>query len=71
MEEEDAGTSLEIPALEAAFGNKEQEEALVIRREEFAELVREDDDKIVEELKDKKVGEEEPLPLNYDPVCVN
>ncbi|TKS79483.1 Telomerase protein component 1 [Collichthys lucidus] len=54
MEEEDAGTSLEIPALEAAFGLKEQEEALVIRREEFAELVREDDDKIEEKLKDKK-----------------
>ncbi|XP_051276117.1 telomerase protein component 1 [Dicentrarchus labrax] len=52
-EEEDAGTNMELPVLETESGNQELEPALAIRQEEFAEVEREDN-KIEEELKDKK-----------------
>lgn len=55
MEEVDAGTAMELPVLKAELGNQEIEQAVVIRQEEFAELHKRDD-KIEEELKDKKVG---------------
>ncbi len=50
LEEEDAGTPMEFPLLET----QELEQALTIRQEEFPEMDR-GDDKIKEELKDKKV----------------
>ncbi|XP_035526254.1 telomerase protein component 1 [Morone saxatilis] len=48
-----AGTNMELPVLETELGNQELEPALAIRQEEFAEVEREDN-KIEEELKDKK-----------------
>lgn len=56
VEEDGAGTTMELPVLELESGNQEFEQALVIRQEEFAELER-GNDNTEEELKDKKVGE--------------
>ncbi|KAM9349866.1 telomerase protein component 1 [Symphorus nematophorus] len=52
-DDDDAGTPMEIPALETESGDQDLEQALVIRQEEFPEVDREDD-KVKEELKDKK-----------------
>ncbi|XP_059200044.1 telomerase protein component 1 [Centropristis striata] len=52
-EEEDAGTAMELPALETDLGNQDLEKTMDIRQDEFAELDR--GNKIIEEkLKDKK-----------------
>ena len=55
-EEEDAGTPLELPVLEAEMGDQDLEQPLVIRQEEFSEVDRGEDD-IKGELTNKKVGE--------------
>ncbi len=56
VEEDGAGTAMELPLLETELGNQELEEAVVIRQEEFPELDR-GNANTEEELKDKKVGE--------------
>ncbi len=56
MEEDGAGTAMELPLLETELGNQELEQAVVIRQEEFPELDR-GNANTEEELKDKKVGE--------------
>lgn len=53
-EDEDAGTTLELPFLETELGSQELDQALIIRQEEFVEVDRKDDLTEVE-LKDKKV----------------
>ncbi|XP_076601969.1 telomerase protein component 1 isoform X2 [Chaetodon auriga] len=52
-EGEDAGTAMELAGLKTELGTLELEQAVVVRQEEFAEVVR-SDDKIEEELKEKK-----------------
>lgn len=54
-EDEDAGTTLELPFLETELGSQELDQALVIRQEEFVEVDRRDN-LTEEELKDKKVA---------------
>nr|XP_046265032.1 telomerase protein component 1 [Scatophagus argus]XP_046265033.1 telomerase protein component 1 [Scatophagus argus] len=51
--EDDARATMELPVLETELGNQEFEQALVIRQQEFAEVER-GDDKINEEVKEKK-----------------
>ncbi|XP_044076665.1 telomerase protein component 1 isoform X2 [Siniperca chuatsi] len=53
VEEDDAGTTMELPVLETELGNQDLEQAMVIRQEEFAEIDR-GNEIIEEELNDKK-----------------
>lgn len=55
-DEEDAGTTFELPFLETELGSQELDQALIIRQGEFVEVDK-GDDLIKEELKDKKVAE--------------